>query len=113
MSMNLNQQIAVAAAMINVSIPRGLWQQYDAAMQARRQRDIYLIQLIDLTGLTRTALEGYSNTFNITIAEMHYYYCFFGKLPEVKYITVIRHIGVENLVKAVLVCSPHDTLYPH
>ena len=108
--MNLKQQIAIAAAMINVSIPRGLWQQYAAAMQARRQRDIYLVQIIDLTGLTLTALEGYSNTFNITIAEMHYYYCFFGKLPDVKYITVIRHIGVENLVKAVLVGRPQNTL---
>jgi len=102
MSMNLKKQIAFAAALLHLPLPRGIIKQYEAVMEAKRQRDIYLIQLANFTGKTRAELEGYSDSFKISIGEMHYYYCAFCRLPEPEYIIVIRHIGVENLVNAVI-----------
>ena len=66
-------------------------------MSERRQ----VKQLSKLSGKSVRDLESLSYYFKISLTEMYDYYLCFGRLPEPEAVTVIRHIGVYNLIRAV------------
>jgi len=70
-------------------------------------------QLAQLTGMSVSELEKYAWYFRISLNEMHTYYMYFGRLPEPDYITVIKHIGVANLIAAVSTGQIQEKLNNH
>jgi hypothetical protein len=65
------------------------------------KRERLLNYLVCFTGLTHSALEDYAVYFKISLEDMRDYYSCFGRLPEPDYVMVIRHIGVQEIIKAV------------
>lgn len=69
-------------------------------LQAWRRRR-YLKRAASAAGISLRELESHCVYFKMTLEEMVAYHKYFGRLPSPEYTTVIRHIGVENLIKEV------------
>jgi hypothetical protein len=75
----------------------------DTHLKQEVQKSEYNIlrDLSKLTGKSIRELEDYTCYYKMSVREMADYYLFFKRLPDPDYIAIIRHIGVDNLIKAV------------
>jgi hypothetical protein len=69
-------------------------------LQAWRRRR-YLKRAAHAAGIKLKDLESQCVYFKMTLEEMVTYHKYFGRLPSPEYTTVIRHIGVANLIAEV------------
>lgn len=61
----------------------------------------YLEKVCSSAGISPNELESQCVYFKMTLTEMMAYHKFFGRLPHPDHTTVIRHIGVDNLIAEV------------
>jgi hypothetical protein len=80
-----------------------LEQIFDNQLKEKAQESEHniLLGLSQLTGKSIRELEDYTCYYKMSVREMGDYYLYFNRLPDPDYIAIIRHIGVDNLIKAV------------
>jgi hypothetical protein len=80
-----------------------LEQIFDTQLKEKALESEYniLLGLSKLTGKSIRELEDCTCYYKMSVREMGDYYLFFNRLPDPDYIAIIRHIGVDNLIKAV------------